>query len=183
MSFAIPEYSHSANPIYAKRLKEAVGKADADNIIQLCSHHDEGWNVVQSWPADCEGVKTVVACNEFGAFTDRQPREYNYQIPGIDIFTGTVPYLESKDTMSGSSVATAIAAGLASLSLSCHRLQYGSNSIQDRKKFVQDSFLEMSVQNGNNKDDKDNKVYLRVEGFAKFAEAKDDSGQRKYEWL
>ncbi|KAL7956656.1 peptidase S8/S53 domain-containing protein [Trichoderma compactum] len=182
MSFAIPEYSHSTNPNYAKRLEQAVEKANGDDIIQLCSHHDEGWNVVKCWPSNCDGVKTVVACNEFGAVTDRQPFQYHYQIPGIDIFTGTVPYLESKDTMSGSSVATAIAAGLASLSLSCHRLQYGPNSIipRGRKEFFQKAFLEMSVQGGNNTD---GRVYLRVEGFAKFAEAKDDSGQRKYEWL
>ena len=117
MSLAIPQSSHITNEDYAKRLKDAVAEASQADIVQLCSHHDEGWNVAKSWPAACGHVKVVVACNEYGAVTDRQLLRHDYQIPGINIFTGAVPYLESKDTMSGSSVSTAIAAGIASLML------------------------------------------------------------------
>ncbi|KAJ8107048.1 hypothetical protein ONZ43_g6858 [Nemania bipapillata] len=178
MSLAIPQHGYNTNLDYAKRLKEAVIEADRDDIIQFCSHDDEGWNIDKSWPADCGHVKIVVACNKYGAFTDREPREYHYQIPGIEIFTGAVPYLDSKDTMSGSSVSTAIAAGLSSLALSCHWLQHGIEA-SDRRAFIEDVFTDMSVpaKSGEKKP-----RYLRLEDFWKFAKAR-ENGRPKYSWF
>ncbi|TRX88928.1 hypothetical protein FHL15_010156 [Xylaria flabelliformis] len=182
MSLAIPQHSHNKNKDYAKSLQQAVIAANNDDIVQFCSHDDEGWNTDSSWPADCGHVKIVVACNKYGAFTDREPRKYHYQIPGINIFTGAVPYLESKDTMSGSSVATAIAAGLSSLVLSCHRLQNGPDSKMTfgRRGFVDKAFGDMSVHVkfgmiGESR-------YLRLEDFSKFAKAQ-DKGISKYNWF
>jgi hypothetical protein len=180
MSFAIPEYYYDKKG-YADNLSDAVDDADLDGIVQLCSHHDEGWNVLHSWPADCSPTKVIVACNEYGAFPDRQPGQYDYQIHGTDIFTGAVPYLESKDTMSGSSVATAIASGLASLVLSCHRLQL---QLQDpevnlnRRALVKKAFIEMSVQVKEGE-----RRYLRLGSFSNFAKAKDKSDKALFSWF
>lgn len=178
MSFAIPQYYYHEEK-YAEKLQDAVGKADTDDILQLCSHHDEGWNVSNSWPADCEYTKVIVACNEYGAFPDRQPSTYDYQIHGIDIFTGAVPYLESKETMSGSSVATAIAAGLASLVLSCHRLQLQSSEAEiSRRGLVRAAFDKMSISKPDGK-----QKYLRLSNFSKFAKAKDENGRALFGWF
>ncbi|KAL6406685.1 Peptidase S8/S53, subtilisin/kexin/sedolisin [Ilyonectria robusta] len=105
-------------------LRKAVTEADHKGIIQYCSHHDEGWNVKDSWPASCSETKVIVACNEFGNFSDRHVGQYDYKVHGTDISAGAVPYLESNDSISGSSVATAIVAGVSSLMLSCRRMQF-----------------------------------------------------------
>lgn len=173
MSFAIPQ-PFDGNKKYSENLQDAVDQADNADIVQLCSHHDEGWNISKSWPADCGKPTIIAACNEYGAFTDRQPREYNYQLHGIDIFTGAVPYLESKDTMSGSSVATAIAAGLASLVLSCHRLQ--SFKEPHRRRVIKEAFDSMSVSSGNG-----DQKYLRLENFSRFL--KDKNGKLIFDWF
>jgi hypothetical protein len=180
MSLAIPQLSYNKNEKYEERLRQAVAAADGDDIVQFCSHHDEGWNVAKSWPADCNHVKVVVACNDFGMFTDREPRKYDYRIPGINVFTGAVPYLESQDTMSGSSVATAIAAGLASLVLSCYRLRHGPDSkiLPGRRDFVHEAFAEMSVDGRDGKDG----MYLRAQEFKKFAKGKEEN-RLKYGWF
>lgn len=182
MSLAIPEYNYNKDTDYAKDLKDAITVAGKSDIIQLCSNHDEGWNVRRCWPAAAsEWVKVVVACDEYGAM-DREPGKHHYQIPGINIFTGAVPYLESKDTMSGSSVSTAIAAGLASLVLSCYRLQHGPEAKipAGRRVFVHEAFINMSIQGKD--DDKDSPKYLRLENFKEFAKAK-ENGKPKYPWF
>ncbi|KAH8686310.1 peptidase S8/S53 domain-containing protein, partial [Ilyonectria robusta] len=122
MSFSIPDFTN--NNQYSNMLRKAVTEADHKGIIQYCSHHDEGWNVKDSWPASCSETKVIVACNEFGNFSDRHVGQYDYKVHGTDISAGAVPYLESNDSISGSSVATAIVAGVSSLMLSCRRMQF-----------------------------------------------------------
>jgi hypothetical protein len=168
MSFAIPEYYNKSDE-YARKLTKQVKQADDKKIIQMCSHHDEGWNVDKYWPAQCGQPKIIVACNEYGVFPDREPGEYHYQIHGMDIFTGSVTYLECKDTMSGSSVATAIASGLASLVLSCERLQSPNHQtdIDRRQQLVNDAFEKMSDPRGG--PFTSNKRYLQLGKFSNFA--------------
>jgi hypothetical protein len=176
MTFAIPQYSYVKKE-FAQNLIDEVDAADNVGIVQMCSHHDEGWNVLKSWPADCKKAKIIVACNKYGAFPDRQPGRYDYQIHGMDIFTGAVPYLEAKDTISGSSVATAIASGLASLVLSCHRLQLeGKMKDLVRKRLVDEAFHKMSIETK-----VDNQRYLRLANFSSFA--KDENGKSLFNWF
>lgn len=104
-------------------LKQSIKDANQEDIVMFCSSHDEGSNVPESWPADAPETKTVVACDEYGTlFREIEPKKYDYRIPGVNVPAGTVPFLESNTHITGSSVATATAAGLGSLMLSCARL-------------------------------------------------------------
>lgn len=115
MSFAVQE---DFEPMEIQ-VQAAAGKG----IVQLCSTHDEGSNVEKAYPASYSQTITIAACNEFGGLPHRTPpKGFQYRVRGTDISTGAVPFLNSDENISGSSVATAIAAGLTSLILSCHRL-------------------------------------------------------------
>ncbi|KID96017.1 Peptidase S8/S53, subtilisin/kexin/sedolisin, partial [Metarhizium majus ARSEF 297] len=104
-------------------LKQSIKDANQEDIVMFCSSHDEGSNVLESWPADAPETKTVVACDEYGTlFREIEPKKYDYRIPCVNVPAGTVPFLESNTHITGSSVATATAAGLGSLMLSCARL-------------------------------------------------------------
>jgi hypothetical protein len=88
--------------------------ADA-GIVMFCSSHDEGY------PSYFNDTITVNACDEFGEPL-QAAKNIDYSIRGRDVPAGVVPFLESSGSITGSSVSTAIAAGLGSLILSCQRL-------------------------------------------------------------
>lgn len=111
MSFAILEPSD--------QLSEVCRKAGSKNIVMLCSAHDEGFNLEEAWPAAHADSWTIAACDNYGKVLHETKQTYDYAIPGVDVRAGIVPFLDSNDRISGSSVATAIAAGLSSLILSC----------------------------------------------------------------
>lgn len=100
------------------RLDEVIKEAKNSGIVMMCSDHDEDANTMVSYPANCDYTWVVTACDEYG-FTPRErklptgPGYYMFQ--GLDVPAGVIPFLESSDRISGSSVATAIASGISSL--------------------------------------------------------------------
>ena len=115
-------------------LKKVIQRAENAGIVMMCSNHDEGANLKASYPAQYKPSTWVVtACDEYG-FTPRERKlptgEGYYMLQGLNVAAGVVPFLESNDRISGSSVATAIASGLSSLILSCARL----NTCNPRKR-------------------------------------------------
>ncbi|KAM0518153.1 hypothetical protein ACHAPE_004560 [Trichoderma viride] len=106
-------------------LQKVCEKAVDSGIALICSIHDQGANISRAYPVSFRDVIRIMACDESGAPARNVKAQYNYGIHGIDVAAGVVPFLESDDRISGSSVATAIAAGLASLTLSCDRLANG----------------------------------------------------------
>ena len=118
MSFSILEYSPA--------LRDAVEKAKNQGIVMLCSHHDQGAAVKDAWPAKfAPSTFVITSCDDYG-YTERKAetteKEGHYKLQGHNVTAGVVAFVESQDRISGSSVATAIAAGLSSLILSCARL-------------------------------------------------------------
>ncbi|KAK0654007.1 peptidase S8/S53, subtilisin/kexin/sedolisin [Cercophora samala] len=138
MSFAMLEK--------AELLTTAVAEAHRKGIVMLCSTHDEGSNVDQAYPASLVETLTVAACNEYGTlYRPIKTDGFQYMVQGLNVPAGVIPFLDSADRISGSSVATAIAAGLSSLILSCLRL---ANPHQDfegryRAEKVEDKLKEM----------------------------------------
>jgi hypothetical protein len=115
MSFSILETSDS--------LDQAISAAGLKGIVLLCSTHDEGSNVGKAWPAASPATFAVTACDEYGSlFRAMKEESYKYKLQGLNVAAGVIPFLDSTDRISGSSVATAVAAGLSSLVLSCLRL-------------------------------------------------------------
>ena len=117
MSFAIYQSTNT--------LQKAIEDAFNDNIVLIASTHDEGSNANVAYPAGyARHTIAIAATNEWGSTLSYTPSEknYNFRLKGVEVFAGAVPYLASEERVSGSSVATAIAAGLASLILSCHHI-------------------------------------------------------------
>lgn len=130
-----------------KDLSEACVHAYSEGILMLCCTHDEGSNVDKAYPACYESTITIAAVDNFGIELRQSKQDYKYGISGENVAAGVVPFLESDDRISGSSVSTAIAAGLSSLILSCDRLAcpgrtYESNG---RKSICEDHFDKMKV--------------------------------------
>lgn len=105
-------------------LREACRKASAKGIMMLASSHDEGKNLAEAFPGSFEETVTITALDDFGVQLRPSTQNYDFGISAEAIPAGVVPFLTGKsdDSESGSSVATAIAAGLSSLILSCDRL-------------------------------------------------------------
>ncbi|PTB45663.1 hypothetical protein M441DRAFT_54706 [Trichoderma asperellum CBS 433.97] len=153
MSFAILEGTIG--------LSNACADAINKGIIILCSTPDEGLNTEKSCISGYSDTITITACDEFGIVSPNAPSYFQYAIRGIDVAAGTVPFLESKDYISGSSVSTAIAAGLSSLILACDRLAKERKNYErgDRARIVKHHFGKMVASN---------KKYIMLERFAEI---------------
>lgn len=117
MSFTIAEMPNGLD-------KEIKG-ADDDGILMLCSTHDEGYNVADAYPADHKRTITIAACDEYGGLLrSLAESKYDFAFYGSNVPAGKIPFVESTERITGSSAATAIAAGLSSLLLSCERLAF-----------------------------------------------------------
>ncbi|KAI0423857.1 hypothetical protein F5Y09DRAFT_326191 [Xylaria sp. FL1042] len=108
-------------------LLKAIQKATSHGIVMTCSTHDEGSRIANAYPAKWMGTTlsliVLAACDEFGELLRHvEEKEYSYKIRGKDVAAGVIPFLKWEDTISGSSVATALGAGLCSLILTCDRL-------------------------------------------------------------
>ncbi|PTB49646.1 hypothetical protein M431DRAFT_524534 [Trichoderma harzianum CBS 226.95] len=118
MSFAISEKTDE--------LEAACNTAAAAGIVLLCSTHDEGLGVSTTYPASFHNTITITACDDYGKVLRPGPPNdtgsFQYKVQGQSVAAGVIPFLDSDDYISGSSVATAITAGLSSLILSCDRI-------------------------------------------------------------
>lgn len=140
-----------------KELDNVMKEARNHGIVLLCSTHDEGHNREAGWPAAYSadlgtGVIALAACDEHGTrLSNTQHGGYEYKLHGTNIWVGHVPYVNSTERDSGSSIATAIAAGLASLILSCCRYcQIDENDEPSWRKRAVEYFLnKMQRQNTN----------------------------------
>ncbi|KFA46532.1 hypothetical protein S40293_09874 [Stachybotrys chartarum IBT 40293] len=131
-SFALSKYSDE--------LEAVLRKARKQDIIIMCSTADEGENTDEVWPAayyqrgqdraeKFENIFPIVGCDEHGKFSKyANEGAGRYMFRGEDVDTSsTYPGMPIKTVdVQGSSVATAIATGVASLILACYRM------VQDR---------------------------------------------------
>ncbi|KAE9566636.1 hypothetical protein CGMCC3_g17204 [Colletotrichum fructicola] len=127
-----------------KPFKDAVQKAMNAGILIVCSHHDEGARIgTQVFPAcfnsndSSNTMLRMASCNMYGKLqhdwddntTDnasKKNHQYDFCINSQDIAVGAIPFLAaSTERISGSSVATAIAAGVCSLLIACLRTLHG----------------------------------------------------------
>jgi len=99
-----------------------VEKERKHKALVFCSTADEGAYSGAVWPAEHTGVLRVSATDKYGHLTPRSNdlQPVDIQIPGENIDAAGPIYMSSSSvgkTVSGSSVATALAAGVASLAL------------------------------------------------------------------
>lgn len=140
-------------------LLRAVRNA-AELAILLCANPDEGYNQAKSL-LDTESTIVLAACDRSGNILKNVNKDhYTYRVRGKEINVGKVRFIDSKPIISGSSVATAIAAGLASLTLSCSRFAGNPKALKPNgmKELVDTRFYGMTE-----KEDQ----YLRLPKFCK----------------
>ncbi|KUI59785.1 Major intracellular serine protease [Cytospora mali] len=106
-------------------LKQAIEKAYQNSkhkALVFCSTADEGAYSGAVWPAEYQEVLRVSATDKYGHLTPRATglQDVDIQIPGENIEADGPTYMSIKEkTVSGSSVATALAAGVASRPSPC----------------------------------------------------------------
>lgn len=103
-------------------LEDACREATKRRIAMLCSAHDGCINSTHAYPTAFFGTIPIMACNESGmvlAGNKKLGNEFAVNAP-VEILS----VLNCNDNVSQSSLATAVAAGLSSLSLSCHQLAH-----------------------------------------------------------
>jgi hypothetical protein len=107
-------------------LQLAVRNARDEDIVMFAATPDKGRNETNSALARVQqgleggGPKIITACDSDGVILNKSPPGvFDYMICGQDVDAGTVEYSDELPVISGSSVSTAIASGIASLTLSC----------------------------------------------------------------
>ncbi|KAK4081591.1 uncharacterized protein Triagg1_2332 [Trichoderma aggressivum f. europaeum] len=118
ISLSLVAFSDPGN-VMARAIKSAI----ADDIVITCSTADEGSVATRSVSDKSGDVLSIAACDKWGNLLPQsQKTGFNYQFIGHNVHVGQVPYLESAESIEGSSVSTAVAAGMASLILACARI-------------------------------------------------------------
>ena|SRR5579862_927550 len=127
-------------------LTAAIEKASAKNILMFCSTSDDSRGEYSTWNGE-DRVFTVAAADKYGHWRPQSDRKANLLLPGDNIMAAGPEYMpsSSESAISGSSVATALAAGLASLAISCTIAQRkkGGRELFRRKSEMEKVFREM----------------------------------------
>ncbi|KAL6402599.1 Peptidase S8/S53, subtilisin/kexin/sedolisin [Ilyonectria robusta] len=124
------------------QLEEVLRKAKKKDIIIMCSTADEGENTDEVWPAayyrreqdkaeKFENIFPIVGCDEHGKFSKyANEGAGRYMFRGEDVDTSSTDPSVPIETanVQGSSVATAMATGVASLILACYRMVQDTQS-------------------------------------------------------
>ena len=104
-------------------LETAIETAAAKGVLVFCSTADRGTGSGPAYPADYKDTVRISATDKYGNLmpaSDKGPHAVNIPVPGEDIPAYGPSYMGegiAVGTVSGSSVATALAAGIASLAL------------------------------------------------------------------
>lgn len=108
-----------------RELKEAIKAAANSGILIFCSTADDRTEARTSiWPADCDQVIKVAASDPYGRALPDSERQVDVVVDGDRLTAHGPKYMKNhaEKVISGSSVATALAAGLASLCLCLIRM-------------------------------------------------------------
>jgi len=121
-------------------LTSAIGEASNDNILMFCSTSDDNRSRDSIWQSETKVFK-VAAADKYGYWRPQSDRDADLLLPGDSIMASGPQYMRphSKSTISGSSVATALAAGLASLVISC---AIAENKTSGREQFKRKKIME-----------------------------------------
>lgn len=101
-----------------ERAVNPEGESDRPTLV-FCSTADEGVYSGTVYPASYNGVVNVAATDQYGQLKPASANGVDILVPGENIAADGPSYMEkySSSSVSGSSVATATAAGIASLAL------------------------------------------------------------------
>jgi len=139
MSFALDNTSDELN-------KVVIEAGRTKDIILMCSTKDEGNNQGKVYPADCGmdgNTFKIAACDGMGFRASYAYAGAEFWFQGDDIDTDVLGLSKYQTRISGSSVATAVAAGVASLVIACCRLDGNPITVGARNEQVREWFNRM----------------------------------------
>jgi hypothetical protein len=135
-----------------QELETAITAASNANILMFCSTADDNRSGDSIWKND-KRVFKVAASDVYGNWRPQSDRAADILLPGDKMAALGPKYLRSnpESKISGSSVATALATGLASLVLSCAAEDKELGPAYFRKKKTMEKvFNEMKKREGHN---------------------------------
>jgi hypothetical protein len=111
-------------------IKKAAGDSAESPILIFSSTADEGVDPGKIFPAAYDETFTVAATDRYGHVRPASQEDVDILVPGEDISADGPVYMKKfmTGTVTGSSVATALAAGIASLALLMLRIFNGDES-------------------------------------------------------
>jgi hypothetical protein len=128
--------------------------AKDDDIVVLSSTADGGMRkdetATSANKSSHKEIITIAASDWNGTPLKASQRTgYDYCVVGENVLVGMVPFLRSRECVSGSSVATALTAGLASLIVACSRISTAcatdASAVKWRGRMVTDTLDTMSI--------------------------------------
>ena len=126
-----------------RNLTSAIEAAKSKDIVIIGSKGDQGNNQESVYPADYDEVISISSLTNFGKQAESTELNASYFFQGENVRIPAEPsYLEPQGHASGSSVATALAAGVAALILSCSRLA-NERELENRIDTVKYKFRQM----------------------------------------
>jgi hypothetical protein len=125
-------------------LNKAIRHAARKKVLVFCSTADTGVNYGKVWPADSPSSISVSASDTYGRPRPQSREKADLLVSGEDVIAEGPAYIKkyTKGPVSGSSVATALAAGMASLALTLARL---ANSDEKHWRKFQDKAMMLKV--------------------------------------
>lgn len=102
-------------------LQREIAQAAEKGALMFASMHDDGLNEHKAYLAIYDAPICTTACAEHEILPQCSPIGYNCPLNCKNIPAGIIPFLVSDDRISVSLVATAVASGLSSLTISCDR--------------------------------------------------------------
>jgi Subtilase family len=125
-------------------LKAALKRAKKADVVLICSTHDEGNKALEALPAQHPDTIAIACCDENNKLIQEgSTYDPQYLVRGTGFSTDAISYIDSESSIRGSSVATAIAAGIASLTLACHHFTVGK--VEERTSIVKAAFDRMAM--------------------------------------
>ncbi|KAJ4022739.1 hypothetical protein NW752_000053 [Fusarium irregulare] len=124
-----------------QELESAIIDAAKANILMFCSARDKGANSDETYPSKAtNNIFTIGAANASGACMDYvgNTAKLNYTFPGDKVEVNDGPNKTTSKTVDGSSVATALASGLAALILYCVQVRIFLAKDSDKQKARED---------------------------------------------
>lgn len=180
------------NEIEKRDLEDAVVNAANANILLFCSAMDKGARQTDTYPSKAMPNKifTIGAANASGASVDYVGNlaNINYTFPGdkVEIDGGPAKTV-AQEVADGSSVATALAAGLAALVLYCVQVRVLLASSHEKDRARRD-FQQLKTHEGMKRafsaietTEESNHKFLKVwEVFGKHVEQKEREDREKW---
>jgi hypothetical protein len=173
-------------------LENAVVEAANANILMFCSARDKGAHNAPTYPSKATTkIFTIGAANSSGASVDYvgSASELSYTFPGDKVEVDSGPGRRTPpEIVGGSSVATALAAGLAALILYCIQVRIflardseKQKALEDYRKVKQHDWMVKAFDAIETTKESNHKFLKVWEMFGKCVEQKDQKPQG--EWL